>query len=319
MVEYIARYLDELGIPSLILSRGYAGGDEAKMLERHLLHTSVKIGVGANRNATAAAMFERYGFMDLSSRLYSGSLSSPCKLWSCRRTQKIGVVILDDGMQHWSLFRNVEVVMINGLSPWGNKHLIPRGSLREPLESLCRAHIGVIHHADLVPSAGLNDIVLMIRKNNPSLLIFFSRLAPLFVFDVKRPHSELPLTMVINIVILCISAIGFPDAFVQRIKEIGPLHVDRLNFSDHYSIKPNDINMIRKKLTLLQRRFGLKPIVIVTEKDYDRDPAILREVDDFQVIVLCSSLQILPFEDRTEDDFRTNIKNLLLSSQKCLL
>ncbi|KAK8961276.1 hypothetical protein KSP40_PGU014833 [Platanthera guangdongensis] len=99
MVEYIARYLDELGIPSLILSRGYAGGDEAKMLERHLLHTSVKIGVGANRNATAAAMFERYGFMDLSSRLYSGSLSSPCKLWSRRRTQKIGVVILDDGMQ----------------------------------------------------------------------------------------------------------------------------------------------------------------------------------------------------------------------------
>ncbi|KAK8954514.1 hypothetical protein KSP39_PZI002105 [Platanthera zijinensis] len=43
--------------------------------------------------------------------------------------------------------------MINGLSPWGNKHLIPRSSLREPLESLCRAHIGVIHHVDLVGNA----------------------------------------------------------------------------------------------------------------------------------------------------------------------
>lgn len=97
------------------------------------------------------------------------------------------------------------------------------------------------------------------------------------------------------------------------------MHVDRLNFSDHYSIKPNDINMIRKRLSLLHRRFGLKPIVIVTEKDYDRDTAILREIDDFQVIVLCSSLQIIPFEDRTEDDFRTNLKNLLPRSQKCLL
>ncbi|KAK8961296.1 hypothetical protein KSP40_PGU014262 [Platanthera guangdongensis] len=58
---------------------------------------------------------------------------------------------------------------------------------------------------------------------------------------------------------------------------------------------------------------------LIPTKDYDRDPAILREVDDFQVIVLCSSLQILPFEDRTEDDFRTNIKKLLHSSQKCLL
>lgn len=97
MVEYIARYLDELGIPPLILSRGYAGGDEAKMLERHLLHTSAKIGVGPNRTATAAAMFEKYGLMD--SQLHSKSLLSSCKLWSRRRTQMIGVVILDDGMQ----------------------------------------------------------------------------------------------------------------------------------------------------------------------------------------------------------------------------
>ncbi|KAK8914105.1 hypothetical protein KSP39_PZI023535 [Platanthera zijinensis] len=51
---------------------------------------------------------------------------------------------------------NVEVVMINGLSPWGNKHLIPHNSLREPLESLYRAHIGVIHHADLVGNAALS-------------------------------------------------------------------------------------------------------------------------------------------------------------------
>lgn len=114
----------------------------------------------------------------------------------------------------------MDVVMINGLLPWGNKHLIPRGSLREPLESLCRAHIGVIHHADLATSAALSDIVLTIREYNPSLLIFFSRLAPLFVIDVKRPHSKLPLTMMINMVILCVSAIGFSDAFVQRIKEV---------------------------------------------------------------------------------------------------
>ncbi|KAG0483951.1 hypothetical protein HPP92_012035 [Vanilla planifolia] len=47
MVEFIARFLDDLGIPPLILSRGYAGGDEAKMLRRHLLHTSAKVGVGS--------------------------------------------------------------------------------------------------------------------------------------------------------------------------------------------------------------------------------------------------------------------------------
>lgn len=99
MVEFIARYLDELGIPPLILSRGYAGGDEAKMLQRHLSHTSVKIGVGANRAATAAEMFERYGCMDLGSGLYSETLLSPSKLMPRLMNETIGIVILDDGMQ----------------------------------------------------------------------------------------------------------------------------------------------------------------------------------------------------------------------------
>lgn len=204
--------------------------------------------------------------------------------------------------------------MINGLSPWGNNHLIPRGSLREPPDALCRAHIGVIHHADLISSAGLKNIVSMVQRFNPSLPIFLSRLSSMFLFEVKNAHSKLPLSIVINMVILCVSAIGFPEAFIKGVKEIGPLHVDRLDFSDHHSIKPNDINLIRKMLTHLQNRFGVKAIVLVTEKDYDRDPNILREVDDFQIMVLCSSLQIMPFEDRTEEDFRMNLKKLLLST-----
>ncbi|XP_020592004.1 probable tetraacyldisaccharide 4'-kinase, mitochondrial [Phalaenopsis equestris] len=313
MTEFIARYMDDLGIPPLILSRGYAGGDEAKMLQRHLSQTSAKIGVGANRTAAAAEMFERYGCMDLGSSLYFEALLSPFKLRPHLRTEMIGIVILDDGMQHWSLFRNAELVMINGLSPWGNNHLIPRGSLREPPDALGRAHIGVIHHADLVSSTGLKNIVSTMQKINPSLSIFFSRLSPMFLFDVKDPLSKLPLTMVINKVILCVSAIGFPDAFIRRVMEIGPLHVDRLDFSDHHSIKPNDVNKIIKILTLLHSRFGTNATVLVTEKDYDRDPEILREIDDFQIMVLCSSLQIMPFEDRTEEDFRMVLNKLVLS------
>lgn len=40
--------------------------------------------------------------------------------------------------------------MINGLTLWGNCHLIPRGPLREPLNALRRADAAVLHHADLV-------------------------------------------------------------------------------------------------------------------------------------------------------------------------
>ncbi|CAK9139662.1 unnamed protein product [Ilex paraguariensis] len=54
------------------------------------------------------------------------------------------------GRQHLSLLRDIEIVMVNGMMPWGNHQLLPLGPLREPLTALNRAHVVVIHHADLV-------------------------------------------------------------------------------------------------------------------------------------------------------------------------
>lgn len=48
------------------------------------------------------------------------------------------------------MLRDLEIVMVNALSPWGNHQLLPLGPLREPLTSLSRADAVVIHHADMV-------------------------------------------------------------------------------------------------------------------------------------------------------------------------
>ena len=52
--------------------------------------------------------------------------------------------------QHLQLWRDLEILMVNGMMPWGNMELIPLGPLREPLAALGRADVVVIHHADLV-------------------------------------------------------------------------------------------------------------------------------------------------------------------------
>lgn len=52
--------------------------------------------------------------------------------------------------QHLHLCRDVDIVMVNGMMPWGNRNLLPLGPLREPLTALKRANIVVIHHTDLV-------------------------------------------------------------------------------------------------------------------------------------------------------------------------
>ncbi|KAK1279255.1 hypothetical protein QJS04_geneDACA018257 [Acorus gramineus] len=278
MVEFIAREFVENGISPLILTRGYAGGDEARMLQRHLCQASAKIGLGANRGEVAARFFERYGHMD------------PRGLGTGSNTEKIGVVILDDGMQHWRLLRDLEVIMVNGMLPWGNGHLLPRGPMREPKSALRRADIAIIHHADMISDRQLKAIELSLLQVKSDLPTFCSRLAPSHFFEVRNRSLKLPLSAVSGMAILCVCAIGFASAFVRSIEQ--------------------DIRMIRQRLEELEHNFGAKPMVVVTEKDYDRDPGVLLELDRFEVFVLCSTLQIMPFADRTEEDLKNRLKDV---------
>ncbi|XP_058094857.1 probable tetraacyldisaccharide 4'-kinase, mitochondrial isoform X2 [Magnolia sinica] len=264
MVEYIALLLSNSGITPLVLTRGYAGGDEAKMLQRHLLSTSAKIGVGANRAGTAAWFLEKYGYIDQFSTCFEKHC--PGQKSSCSEVGKIGAVILDDGMQHWSLLRDLEIVMVNGIIPWGNGQLLPRGPLREPLTALRRADVAVIHHADLISDRQLRHIKATVREIKETLPILFSRMSPSHFFEVKNCDSKLPLTTVKNMVVLCVSAIGCPNAFVLGIEQIGPLCVDRLDFSDHHFFQAMDIMTIKERLKVLKDEFRVKPIIVVTEK-----------------------------------------------------
>ncbi|XP_057963306.1 probable tetraacyldisaccharide 4'-kinase, mitochondrial isoform X5 [Malania oleifera] len=226
-------------------------------------------------------------------------------------SEKVGAVILDDGMQHLSLWRDLEIAMINGLMPWGNCQLVPLGPLREPLTALERADVAVVHHADLAVEQNLKDIELMIREVNESIPIFFSRMSPSYFFTAVDINLKIPLKAVCNRVVLCVSAIGFSDAFVQGVGKIGPSFVDRLDFSDHHLFQDKDIDVIRTTLGNLEDQFGSKPILIVTEKDYDRDPEILKHLDPFEVLVLCSQLQIISGQGNTEESLRKVFKQLL--------
>jgi len=51
------------------------------------------------------------------------------------------VLILDDAFQHRRLARDLDIVLLDALEPFGYEHLLPRGLLREPVEGLARAQI----------------------------------------------------------------------------------------------------------------------------------------------------------------------------------
>ncbi|KAF8026241.1 hypothetical protein BT93_F2903 [Corymbia citriodora subsp. variegata] len=321
MVEFIAALLADSGISPLILTRGYAGGDEARMLRRHLLGKLAHVGVGANRAATAAAFIEKYGYCDPRARVRLKGDSADRKIGEKARSngqtrfnhccEKIGAAILDDAMQHLQLSRDLDMVMVNGLCPWGNHQLLPLGPLREPLTALRRANIAVIHNADLVPEQILTSIESAIREFNKSIEVFFTRMAPAYFFEVANINSIIPLEAVSNNVVLCVSAIGSADAFIKSVEKLGAIHIERLDFSDHHLFQTMEIETIKKQLRDLESKFSSRPIVIVTEKDYDRDPEILKHLSPYKTWALSAKLQFLPHKGCSGICFKNLLEELL--------
>ncbi|KAK4491735.1 hypothetical protein RD792_002509 [Penstemon davidsonii] len=284
MVEFLARSFSDAGISPLILTRGYGGADEAKMLQRQLQGTSAKIGVGSNRAAIAAGFLEQYGYVNYHGNLRSEEQFSEKSIESLSYTSRIGVAILDDGMQHLSVRRDLEIVMVNAMMPWGNHQLLPLGPLREPLTALSRADIIVLHHADLVLEREIEALESTIREVKKTVPIFYTKMAPTHLFERGDVSSKIPLNGICNTIVLCISGIGSPNSFVQRIER--------------------DIEMVRRRLQALEAKFSAKPIVVVTEKDYVRAPEVFEHLKPYEVFVLCCRLRFLVHKGNTEVCFK---------------
>ncbi|EPS58544.1 hypothetical protein M569_16270 [Genlisea aurea] len=71
--------------------------------------------------------------------------------------------------------------------------------------------------------------------------------------------------------------------------------------------------MVRERLNMLQNRFGSKPVVVITEKDYDRSPESLGYLKPFEALVLCSEMQFL---GNSKDRFGRCVFDSLSESNK---
>jgi tetraacyldisaccharide 4'-kinase len=66
----------------------------------------------------------------------------------------------------------------------------------------------------------LKAIRSTIENNAATCSVFYSRLAPSHIFEVKQPLQRLPLNVLKDKIVLCVSAIGCPDAFIHTVKEV---------------------------------------------------------------------------------------------------
>ncbi len=171
--------------------------------------------------------------------------------------------LLDDGFQHWKLFRDKDILLIDGTNPFGNSRLLPLGPLREPLKAISRADIIVITKIVSGNQSVVNSLKEEIRKHNTKAPLFFAEHRPSNFVTVSG--KTLPLEWSRDKRFFSFSGIGNPESFKDVLCTAGIKMTGVKSYRDHYRYIARDI----RKITESSRKSNADWIV-TTEKDIMR-------------------------------------------------
>lgn len=166
------------------------------------------------------------------------------------------IFLLDDGYQHLSLYRDIDILLIDGMNPFGNRRLLPIGRLREPLRALKRADLIVITRS----SNMLESLVQEIRRYNDNAPIFLSDHRPSCFRDINGTVISLKDLSGKGVVAFC--GIGNPYSFKRSIVDLGIKLRDFIIFRDHHRFNAQDIKRIERVAERSKADW-----IITTEKD----------------------------------------------------
>ncbi len=172
--------------------------------------------------------------------------------------------ILDDGFQHWRLYRDRNILLLDSSRPFGNRRLLPLGSLREPINEISRADIIVITGAG-TRSQGLEreNLIKEIRIYNTDARLFIGEHSPTKFINIDNVELSLEWAQGKSFFSFC--GIGNPQSFKETLLSMDITLKGFMTFRDHHRYSQNDIQSISKDAS----RSGAE-WTVTTEKDIMR-------------------------------------------------
>ncbi|WP_373317507.1 tetraacyldisaccharide 4'-kinase [Neokomagataea tanensis] len=232
----LVQRLKERGRNPHILSRGHGGREHGPVAvdpgrytardvgdEPMLLSACAPTWIGANRGETARLAV---------------SEGADC-------------LVMDDGFQNTTLEKTMSLLVVDGATGFGNRHVLPAGPLRENLTAaFARASALIL----------IGDDKRHIRATTPATLpIFQARLIP--GPEIRRLQG---------VRVIAFAGIGRPDKFFTMLREAGVDPVRTISFPDHHNYSARDIN----RLDAL--RLEANTTLVTTAKDAIKLPPSFR-------------------------------------------
>lgn len=225
-VIWLVKQLQQAGLRPGIISRGYGGkaehypqlvtaqsnpavvGDEPIIISRH---THCPMAVAPNRVAAGQLLVEQF---------------------DCN------IIVADDGLQHYALGRDIEIVVVDGDRLFGNQYQLPAGPLREPLSRL-------------------QDVDFIVHNGGKSSTEFTMDLSQGHAINLTDPNSTIELGAFTDQAVHAVAGIGHPERFFNQLTEAG-LDVSPHPFSDHHAFQKADLEFNNDKTILMTEKDAVK-------------------------------------------------------------
>ena len=149
------------------------------------------------------------------------------------------VLILDDAFQHRRIARDLDIVLLDALEPFGHDRLLPRGLLREPVASLARAHVVALSRADAVDKAARAKIRDRVRQVAPQVIWLELEHRPTAL--INRSSKRLSLEALRGRRVAAFCGIGNPDGFRHTLASCGLDVVAFRAQPDHCAYPPGEL------------------------------------------------------------------------------
>ena len=232
LVIWLAEQMKLAGYKPGIISRGYGGsaqkitevlpdsdamvtGDEAVLIA---MRTNCPVFVSADRVSAGQHLLETY--------------------------PECNVIISDDGLQHYRMQRDVEIVVYDSVKGFGNGALLPAGPLRESKARLKTVDAVVSNGTDSRESLKcFNPVVMQLVATD-----FYNLL------DVQKKSGAEGLSQQ---TILAVAGIGNPQRFFDQLSDLG-LQFESRAFPDHYVFQAKDFEHINADVVLMTEKDAVK-------------------------------------------------------------
>ena len=259
----LAKWARDEGFEVAVLSRGYGGSPQNKVLE---VSDGETPGAGPEEAGDEPYLMARrlkgVPVIVSRNRYDAGMLAHEKYGTNC--------FILDDGFQHIALERNLDLVLMDGARPLGNGFLLPWGPLREPEGNLKRAHAFVLTRYS--GDGGAGEAEAMLGREFPGKPIFRSDHVPGKIVFPNRDGDEEP-GFLKGKRVAAFAGIARPEVFQETLKGLGAEEVYFKGFRDHHAFTNTDL----KDLVTGSESADF---LLTTEKDWVRVESIAGNVPE---------------------------------------